>query len=161
MVVRPVAQAAAVIELRRAHDLARIEQAGRIEAVLHLLECLDQPIAEHRRVKLGAHDAVAVLARMRAFVFAHERERLLGDGTHRFHVLLEPQVEYRPHMQAADRSVRIPGAAGAVLFEHVGKPRRIVGEIFERHRTVLDEGNRLSLLLHRHHDIEAGGAHVG
>jgi hypothetical protein len=31
----------------------------------------------------------------------------------------------------------------------------------ERHRAVLDEGYGFALLLHRHHDVEAGGAHLG
>src|SRR6478735_231124 len=31
----------------------------------------------------------------------------------------------------------------------------------ERHRAVLDERDRFALLLHRHHDVEAGGAHLG
>ncbi len=71
-----VAEQAAVVELGRAHDLAGIEQAVRIEAVLHLLEGAHEPRAEHRRVELRAHDAVAVLAGMRALVVAHHRERL-------------------------------------------------------------------------------------
>ena len=112
-------------------------------------------------VEFRAHDAVAVLAGMRALVVAHHRERLLGDGAHRLDVLLQPQVEHRAHMQAADRGVRVPGAARAVLLEHLGEPRGVVGEMLERHRAVLDEGDRLSLLLHRHHDVEAGGAHLG
>ena len=37
----------------------------------------------------------------------------------------------------------------------------VFGEMLERHRAILDEGDRLSLLLHRHHDVEAGGAHIG
>src|SRR5262249_25973758 len=118
-----ITQIAAIIELGRAYDLAWIEQPGRIEAVLHLLEGLDQPNAEHRRVELRAHDAVAVLTRMRALVLAHERKGGLRNSAHRLNILLEPQVEHRPHMQAADRGVRIPGAAGAMLFEHPGEAR--------------------------------------
>ena len=37
----------------------------------------------------------------------------------------------------------------------------VVGQMLERHRAILDEGDRFALLLHRHHDVEAGGAHVG
>ena len=33
--------------------------------------------------------------------------------------------------------------------------------MLERHRAILDEGNGLPRLLHRHHDVEARGAHVG
>ena len=31
----------------------------------------------------------------------------------------------------------------------------------QRHGAILDEGDRLALVLHRHHDVEAGGAHLG
>ena len=64
-------------------------------------------------------------------------------------------------MQAAGARMRVPGAASAVLLEHLGEPRSVFGEMLERHRAILDEGNRFALVLHRHHDVEAGGAHVG
>src|SRR5581483_11672453 len=60
-----VAEEGAVIHLRRAHDLARIEQAPGIEDVLHLLEGADDALPEHHLVELGAAQAVAVLTRMR------------------------------------------------------------------------------------------------
>ncbi len=116
--------------------------------------------AEHLVVEFRAHDAVAVLAGMRALVGAHQVERLLGDRPHRLDVLLKPQIQDRPHMQAADRGMRIPGAARAVLLENVRQLRGVVRQMIERHRAVLDERDRLSLLLHRHHDVEAGGAHL-
>ena len=102
-----------------------------------------------------------MLAGMRALVFAHHREGFFGDGAHRLDVLFELQVEHRAHMQAAFRGMRIHGAAGAVLGEDLVEPRGIVGEMRQRHRAVLDEGDRLALLLHRHHDVEAGGAKLG
>ena len=43
-----VAEIGAVVEVRRPHDLAGIEQAAGIEAVLDLLEGMHQPLAEHR-----------------------------------------------------------------------------------------------------------------
>ena len=63
-------------------------------------------------------------------------------------------------MQRADRRVRVPGAARAVLREHLGQPVDVVGEMLERHRAVLDERHRLAVALHAHHDVEAGLAHV-
>ncbi len=98
---------------------------------------------------------------MRALVVAHHGEGFLGDGAHRLHVLFQPQIEHRAHMQAADGGVRVPGAARAVLLEDCGQPLGVVGEMLERHRAILDEGDRLPLLLHRHHDVETGGAHLG
>ena len=47
------------------------------------------------------------------------------------------------------------------LAKIVVEPRGIVGEMRQRHRAILDEGDRLALLLHRHHDVEAGGAEIG
>ena len=133
---RPVvgleAEQAAVVHLRGPDDLAGVEQALRVEGVLDLLEGADHAPAEHRLVELGAHQPVAVLARMRALVFADHRERLLGDRPHLsdFELLLD--VEHRAHMQAADRGVRVPGAVGAVLFEDPGQPLGVVGKVFER-----------------------------
>ena len=63
-------------------------------------------------------------------------------------------------MQAADRGVRVPGAARAVPGEQLGDRVRVVGEMLERHRAILDEGDRLPVALHRHHDVEAGLAHL-
>ena len=62
-------------------------------------------------------------------------------------------------MQAAFRGVRVPGAFGAVAPEDAGEAIGVVGEVVERHRAVLDEGDRLSVALHRHHDVEPGLAH--
>ena len=69
-------------------------------------------------------------------------------------------VEHRAHVQRADRGVRVPGAARAVLLEHVRQAVGVLGEMLERHRAVLDEGHRLAVALHRHHDVEAGLAHL-
>ena len=132
-----------------------------IEALLDLPEIGDDARAEHRLMEFRAHDAVAVLAGMRALVFAHHREGFLGDGAHRLDVLLELQVEHRPHMQAAFGGVGIHGAAGAMLGEDRVQPVGVVGEMRQRHRAILDERDRLALLLHRHHDVEAGGAEIG
>ena len=88
-----------------------------------------------------------------------QRARLLGDGAHLpgaafFH------VEHRAHVQGADRSVRVPGAARAVLGEHLRQFVGVFGEVLQRDGAVLDERNRLALALHRHHDIEAGFSHL-
>ena len=64
-------------------------------------------------------------------------------------------------MQAALGGVRIHGAAGAVPGEDGVEPLGIVGEVRQRHGAILDKGDRLALLLHRHHDVEAGGAEIG
>ena len=70
------------------------------------------------------------------------------------------QVEDRAHVQAADRGVGVPGAAGAVAGEELGDRLGVVGEVVERHGAVLDEADRLGVALGRHHDVEAGLAHL-
>ena len=155
-----VAEQRAVVHARRADDLAGIEHAVRVERLLDLLESAHQPVAEHRLVELGAHQAVAVLAGMGALVGAHHGERFLGDRAHRLDVLLLLQIEDRPHVQAADRGVRVPGAARAVPGEQLGQPRGVVGQVLERHRAVLDERHRFAGALHRHDDVEPGLAYL-
>lgn len=63
-------------------------------------------------------------------------------------------------MQAADRGMRIPGAARPMLLEHRRHRVGVVGEMLQRHRAILDEGDRLPVAFHRHHDVEAGFAHL-
>ena len=70
-----------------------------------------QPLAEHHLVELRADETVAMLAGMGALVCAHKVERLLGNRAHRLDVLVEAQIQDRPHMQAADGRVCVPGAA--------------------------------------------------
>ena len=158
-IVRRIAKQRAVIHFWRIDDLAGIEHAlpGSKRCLTSLKSAMMRApnIASWNSERT---DAVAVLAGMRALVLAHHREGFLGDGAHRLDVLLELQVEHRAHMQAAFGGVRIHGAAGAVFGEDGVEPLGVVGEMRQRHRAILDERDRLALLLHRHHDVEAGGA---
>jgi hypothetical protein len=61
---------------------------------------------------LAAHQAVAMLARERALVLAHQAP-LLRQWRASFRAVA-PQVEDGPHVQRADRGVGVPGAARAV-----------------------------------------------
>ena len=111
-------------------------------------------------MEFGADQPVAMLAGMRALVLAHHLEGFFGDGPHRLDVLFELQIEDRAHMQAALGGMGIHGAAGAVFGEDGVEPLGVVGEVRQRHRAILDKGDRLALLLHRHHDVEAGGTEI-
>ena len=64
-------------------------------------------------------------------------------------------------MQAAFRGVRVHRAGGAVFRKDGGQALGVVGEVLQRHGAVLDEGDRLALLFHRHHHVEPGGAEFG
>ena len=149
-----------VVHRERADDLAGVQAARGVEGVLDRLEGAHEAGAEHALVELRARDAVAVLAGVRALEAADELEGLLGDGAHRPASGRLAQVEDRAHVQAADRGVGVPGAAGAVAGEEIGDRLGVVGEVVERHGAVLDEADRLGVALGRHHDVEAGLAHL-
>src|SRR6516165_12733873 len=68
-VVRLETEEAAVVHFWRADYFAGVEEPPWVEGVLHLLEGAHHAVAEHRLVKLGAHQAVTVLARVRTLVF--------------------------------------------------------------------------------------------
>ena len=143
----------------RSHDLTGIHQIQRIEQALHLRQRRGQARPEERRDPFAAHQAVAVLAGIHAFVFAHQFACLFGNGAHFVRAILL-HVENRANVQGADAGVGVPGAAGAVFLEYRRKPLRVVGEMFQRYAAILDEAHRLAIALHAHHDIEAGFAHV-
>jgi hypothetical protein len=48
-----------------------------------------------------------------------------------------------------------------VAVEDFGQPVGVLSEVLKRDGAVLDEGDGLSLILHRHHDVEAGLADLG
>src|SRR6185437_15412484 len=106
VIAGPVAEQAAVVEFWRAHDFAGVEETLRVELILYFLESAGEPRAEHRLVELRAHQPVAVLAGMRALVFAHHRERLLGDRAHGMRVFFLAKIEDRAHVQAARAGMR-------------------------------------------------------
>ena len=88
-IVRCVAKHPAIIELWRVHDLTGVIEPVWIEARLDLPEISNDAGAEHRFVKFGANQPVAMLAGVRAFVLAHHLEGFFGDGPHRLDVLFE------------------------------------------------------------------------
>ncbi len=97
-------------------------------------------------MKLGSHDAVAVFAGMRALVFANQREGFFGDGAHALQIEIELQIEHRAHMQAAFARMGVKRALGAVAREHLVQPLGIIGEMFERHRAILDKRHGLAFV---------------
>ena len=102
---------------RRVDDLAGIEDALRIERPLDLAERLVERVAEHLAHERAAHQAIAMLARKRAAEFEHQVGHLLGDGFRTSDALLGLQIDDRPHVQAADRGVRVDAGGGAVAVE--------------------------------------------
>src|SRR4051794_4959560 len=99
--------------------------------------------------------------RQRAVIVPHHRKGFLRDRTHGPDVLVELKVQHGTDMQTSLRGVGIKSALCAVLLEHRGEPVRVLGEMEQRNGAVLDEGDRLAFLLHRHHHVEPRGAELG
>ncbi len=154
-VARRKAEIACVVHFRWTHDLVGIEAVIRIEQRLDFGEGLIQTRPVLPRDPFAAAQAVAMLAGIRALVFAHQCRRFFGNGAH-FDRAVAPHIENRPHVQCADTRMRIPGAFRSVTMEHFGQAARVFRQMFERHRAIFDEGDRLAVALHAHHDVQAG-----
>ncbi len=101
-----------------------------------------------------------MLARMRAAIGLDQVHDLLGDRAQGGDTGGLLQVQDRPDMERADRGMGVPGRVGAVAGENLGQARRVVGQMRQRHRAVLDERHRLGIAGHRHRDVEPGRAHL-
>src|SRR4029453_14780057 len=108
-IARAEAEQRWIVHLRRRDDLARVHAIARIEQRLDLAECAVDIRAELPRDPFAAAQAVAVLAGIRALVFADHRRGLFGDRAH-FRGAAAAHVENRPHVQRTDAGVRVPGA---------------------------------------------------
>ena len=138
-VVRAIPEERAIIHLGGVHDLARVEQAIGVKALFHLCEICNHPRAEHLLVKLRADQPVAMFARMGPFVARNQVKAFFCNRPHLLDVLIELEVQNRAHMQTANRRMRIPSAARAVLFENLSQTSGIVGEVRQLNGAVLDK----------------------
>ncbi|MCG3189048.1 MAG: hypothetical protein LKCHEGNO_01291 [Burkholderiaceae bacterium] len=148
-----------IVHSRRVDDAVRAEQVVRVEVLLDGAKRLVQPRAELPGDPLAATQAVAVLAAVGALELAHQLGGFLCDRAHLGRPVAT-HVEDRPHVQRADRRVRVPGAARAVAREHLGQRRGVLGQVRQRYRAVFDEADRLAVALEAHHDVEPGLAHL-
>ena len=99
-IARLEAEQRAIILLRRAHDFTGVEQAFRIKNFLNVFKGLRELWAEERRDPFAAHQPVAMLAGIRAFVLFDHLGGFFGDGAH-FARAVFAHVQNRPHVQRA------------------------------------------------------------
>ena len=64
------------------------------------------------------------------------------------------QIDNRPHVQAADRCVRVDAGGGAMPGDDLDEALDVVAQLLRRHRGVLDERDRLAVALHRRRQAE-------
>ena len=152
------AEQAAVIHFRGIGDLAGVEHALRVEHRLDLTEQVGKHRPEHPVVEFGADNAVTMFTGMRTAELAHQRKGLFGDGTHRLGPGGLFHVQHRAHMKTPDRRMRIPGALRVMPVENLCQPVGIFGKVLQLDSAILKERDRLCLILHAHHDVEAGFA---
>src|SRR5580693_2334719 len=85
---------------------------------------------------------VAVLPAVRSLVSAHQCRGFLGYGPHLGGAAartVAPHVQNRAHVKRAYGCVRIPGAVGAVLGEHLAQRLGVFGQMLKRNRAVFYE----------------------
>src|SRR3546814_1855794 len=100
-----------------------------------------------------------MLAGMRTLVFTDDLETFLRDGPHRLRARFLLQVDDGADVQAADGSMGVPGALRAVLLEDAGQAVGVVGKILQRHRAILDEGDRLAVALQDRKSTRLNSSH--
>ena len=123
-------------------DRAGAEQTAGVEGVLE---------RDHRVVQTGPQDAgqqpaarapAAVLARDRAVIRGHQVAHRDRELLHRRHPGRGPEIEQRPHVQAARRGVTGEGGARAVRAHQRLELGHELGQALGRDGGVLDEGRR-------------------
>ena len=157
---RAVAGAVAQIgrQRRRVHDLAGIEEAVGIERPLYLSERVVEHGAEHLLGERTAYQPVAVLAGQRAAELEHQIGDVVRDRFEPPDPFGGLEVDDRPHVQTADRRVRVDAGPRAMGGDDLQKAIDVVAQLFGRDRRVLDERQRLLVALHRHREAERGFA---
>ena len=155
IVICAIAKQASVIHLWWVYDFARIETTLRVKALLHFSEIAHHAGAKHLFMKFRAYEPVPMFARMRAFVFRDQIKAFFCDCTHGFHILIQLEIQDRPHMQTTNGCMGIPSAACAVLLKNICETSSVGGQIGQLYRAIFHKGYRFSVALHGHHNIEA------
>ena len=96
---------------------------------LYLPHRVVQRFAEDLPVELAARQPVAVLAGVRAAVLGDQVLDLLGDRAHGGHAVRVGQVDERPDVQAADRTVPVEPGGQLVPVQDRLEPRGVLGEV--------------------------------
>src|SRR5690606_17183496 len=102
---------------------------------------------------------IAMLTGERAFVLPYHGRSLLGDSPH-FPRAIAPHVEDGTNMQRAYRRMRIPSSSCTVPLKHFCKAAAVFSQVLQWHSTIFDEGHRLAIPAHAHHDLQAGLSHI-
>src|SRR2546426_8259255 len=79
-IARPEAKQRLVVHARGADDLSRVHQAARVEPGLDLAQARCEARAEERRDPLRAHQAIAMLARVRALELLDRKSTRLNSS---------------------------------------------------------------------------------
>ncbi len=146
------AKQAAVIHLRAANNLAWVHACIGIKGIFHLLKRTRDLLTELPLHPLAAHQTVTVLARKRAFVFAHQRARLFCNHAH-FLCAVVPHIQNRAHMQRAHRCMCIPGALSAVLGKNLCQLGGVLGQMLQWYGAVFNKRHGFAVTTQRHHDV--------
>ena len=95
----------------------------------------------------------------RALMLLHRLRHRIGDRS----VLIAPfqrlQIDQRANMQAAGAGVGVDGVSGVVVVDDALDIADVIGQAFDRHGAVFNEGDRLGFAAFAHHQAQPGFAH--
>ena len=154
---RRKAEERTVIHFRRIDDLPRIEHSDGVEVFFDCAKRVVDTRAELPLDPLTAAQTVTMFAAVGSFVFTYQFSSFFGDHTHLRGAAAWTalaHVQDRSNMQSADRRMRIPGTARAVLCKDLGQGVGVLGKMLQWHGAVLDKADRLAVALQAHHDVE-------
>ena len=97
-----------------------------------------------------------MLAGVRPLVLTNNLQSLLYYCPHFLSATLFFHIKNGTNVEAAYRGMSVEGASCSMFMKYLADSTRIFCKVLQIHRTVFDEGNRFSVTLHRHHNIETG-----
>ena len=101
-----------------------------------------------------------MLSRECAAKLKHEIGDILRDGFELTDAVLGFHIDHGPHVQTADRGMRINAGGGLMLANDRHESVDVIAQLFRRHGRVLDERQRLRVFLHRHRKTQRRFAQI-
>lgn len=131
----------------------------RVERLLDVPERRGQLLAEHLLGPEAAHDAIAMLSRVRAAKLQDQVRHVFGDGIEALHPLPGLEIDHRADVEAADAGVAVVASFIAMSFHELVETADILGQLLRRNRRVFYEGQWLGRSRDVHHQAEARLSH--
>ena len=141
--------------MRGVENLPRVHDPVRVEGPFDLTEVLDKFRAKHLFGPEPAHDPVPVLARHRAAELQQKIGHLGADLVEPIHTLTGLDIDQRPDVHAADRSVAVVPGLGPGISDDLVETAHVLRQPGRVDRRVFNKRERFGAALDVVHESEA------